>query len=64
LDLFAHFTPVANLATLQPTDGMQLGTMHYFAAGDCNPGPHLHVEMSDNKDGGRTRAGPTTASPA
>ena len=50
--IFFALHAVANLASLTPTNGMQLGTMHYFATGDCNPGPHLHVEMSDNKDGG------------
>ena len=50
---FAHFSGGRgkNIADPQPTNGMTIGTMHYFSSGDCNPGPHLHVEMSDNHSG-------------
>ena len=48
---FAHFNPVragTDISDPQPVNGMTLGTMHYFAGADCNPGPHLHIEMSNN----------------
>jgi hypothetical protein len=50
---FAHFLGGRgqNVSDPQPTNGMTIGTMHYFPTGDCNPGPHLHVEMSDNHSG-------------
>ena len=50
---FAHFQGGRgkNVSDPQPTNGMTIGTMHYFPTGDCNPGPHLHVEMSDNHSG-------------
>jgi hypothetical protein len=50
---FAHFQGGrgSNVSDPQPTNGMVIGTMHYFPSGDCNPGPHLHVELSDNHSG-------------
>ena len=51
---FAHFQGGrgSNTSDPQPTNGMTIGTMHYFPPPlDCNPGPHLHVELSDNHSG-------------
>jgi len=50
---FAHFSGGrgSNVSDPQPTNGMTIGTNHYFPTGDCNPGPHLHVELSDNHSG-------------
>ena len=50
---FAHFQGGrgSNVSDPQPTNGMTIGTNHYFSTGDCNPGPHLHVELSDNHSG-------------
>jgi hypothetical protein len=50
---FAHFSGGrgTNTSNPQPTNGMTIGTMHYFSSGNCNPGPHLHVELSDNHSG-------------
>ena len=52
----AHFNAVraaSDISDPQPTNGMLLGTVHDYVVGgvDCNPGPHLHVEMSDNHSG-------------